>query len=87
MDEPKPLPRTQEEAELEAQKMRDDALVARWQHYHDLAYRMLVGDGTAAQSCFDPVEVRHFAEMLLLLDIARSGSGFTRFTSRYAGNY
>ncbi len=47
---------------------------------------MLVGDLKSGESrSYDPAEVRHLAEMLLLLDIAR-GSPAGRFRSRYAGN-
>jgi hypothetical protein len=64
-------------------KQRDDELVARWQHFYRLAVRMISHDG---QESYSPVDVQHFAEMLLLLDIAR-GSSYSRFRSRYAGNF
>jgi len=70
----------------DTQKMLDDELVARWRHFEDLAYRMLVGDPQSTQPVqYDPREVRHLAEMLLLLDIARGSTN--RFRARYAGNY
>lgn len=71
----------------EVQKARDDELVARWQHFYSLALRMISHDG---QDSYSSADVQHFAEMLLLLDIARgnaSGIGYTRFRARYAGNY
>jgi hypothetical protein len=39
------------------------------------------------RGAFDGAAVRHMAEMLLLLDIARGNVGFSRFRARYAGSY
>jgi hypothetical protein len=77
-----PLSKTWEEKEAEARKLLDDELVTRWQHYHHVAWRMISQEG---RESYDPVEVRHFAEMLLLLDIARGGDAFSRFRARYGG--
>jgi len=85
-EELKPPTPEQLKAEKERwQKMNDDALVARWQHFEGLAMRMLAIPGDE-RGAFDAAAVRHLAEMLLLLDIARGGNSFTRFRSRYGGN-
>ena len=76
-----------EEAEKALAKQRDEELVEKYRHFQALAFRMVVGDPQPGETfSFDEKEVRHMAEMLLLLDIAR-GSNWSRFRSRYAGNY
>jgi len=75
------------------QKIEDDALVARYRHYRELAFRMIVGElekptpgHPVSLPQYDEGEVRHMAEMLLILDIG-TRPGFNRFRARYAGSY
>jgi hypothetical protein len=79
-DEKKPRVLTEEDL----LKKLDDDLVSRFFHFEELAKRILSHDGRTA---YQREEVNHMAQMLLLLDIARGGSGWNRFRSRYAGNY
>jgi hypothetical protein len=69
-----------------AQKARDDEIVEKYRHFQALAFRILVGEITSQEkpSALMSGEVRHMAQMLLLLDIAR-GEPFRRFRSRYTG--
>ena len=70
-----------------ARKARDDELVEKYRHFQALAFRMLVGDPKQGETfSFDEKEVRHMAEMLLLLDIAR-GEPVVRFRARYGKYY
>jgi hypothetical protein len=70
-----------------ARKARDDELIEKYRHFQALAFRMLVGDPQPGETfSFDEKEVRHMAEMLLLLDIAR-GEPVYRFRSRYGRYY
>jgi hypothetical protein len=74
-------------AQKAIEEERDNELVARWRHYERLANRMLVGDLKPGESCtYDPAEIRHLTEMLLLVDIAR-GATAGRSRSRYGGDY
>jgi hypothetical protein len=90
-----PTPEELKAAEERRQKEYDDALVARYRHYRELAFRMIVGElekptpghPVSLPQKYDERELRHLAEMLFLLDISRGGNSFTRFRSRYAGNY
>jgi hypothetical protein len=83
-----PTPEQLKAAEERWQKMYEDGLVAKAIRFERLARRILSRDvelPPGFSDDFSPADVRHLAEMLLLLDIAR-GSSFTRFRSRYAGN-
>jgi len=82
-----PTPEELKAAEERWQKIYEDGLVAKAQRFELLARRILSHDAETPGFSDDvsSADVRHLAEMLLLLDIAR-GSSFTRFRSRYAGN-
>ena len=73
----------------DTQTVLDNALVARAQHFEQLAKRILSHDGEDVN--YSDADARHLAEMLLLLDIAHGDrgkpGGFFRFRSRYGGNY
>jgi hypothetical protein len=82
-----PTPEELKAAEERWQKIYEDGLVAKALRFEHLARRIL-SHGIEMPGFADdvsPADVRHLAEMLLLLDIAR-GNSFTRFRSRYAGN-
>jgi len=82
-----PTPEELKAEEERWQKIYEDGLVAKALRFEALALRILSHDGEkAGLSDYDSADVRHLAEMLLLVDIARGGMSFTRFRSRYAGS-
>jgi len=91
-----PTPQELKAAEERWQKIREDCLVERYQYFQKLAFRLIVGEqpkpepGHPVSYSYDEREVRHMAEMLFLLEVATVATertSFTRFRSRYAGNY
>lgn len=91
------MPTAEEElkaAQERAQKIHDDLLIERYRRYQQIAFRMIVGElkkptpgHPVMLPSYDEGEVRHMAEMLLLLDIASGATSFSRFRARYGGNY